>query len=110
MLFARARVDRVVLEVGLGGRLDSTNAVVRNIATGVYNFFSWDTAPYWFMYFFLVVAFTYFYTDVIFRQQNLATVHAKDSLRLVSLSRPARTATNAIQMATLVRSPFIEIR
>jgi len=27
MLFARARVDRVVLEVGLGGRLDSTNAV-----------------------------------------------------------------------------------
>ena len=27
---------------------------------------------YWILYFFLVVAFTYFYTDVIFREQNLA--------------------------------------
>jgi dihydrofolate synthase/folylpolyglutamate synthase len=27
LLFARSRLDRVVLEVGLGGRLDSTNAV-----------------------------------------------------------------------------------
>ncbi len=27
---------------------------------------------YWFLYFWLVVGFTYFYTDVIFRQQNLA--------------------------------------
>ncbi|OQA46299.1 MAG: preprotein translocase subunit SecY [Chloroflexi bacterium ADurb.Bin325] len=51
--------------------LNSTNAVVRNIATGIYNFFNWDNPPYWIMYFLLVVAFTYFYTDVIFRQQNL---------------------------------------
>ncbi len=27
---------------------------------------------YWFLYFWLVIGFTYFYTDVIFRQQNLA--------------------------------------
>ncbi len=52
--------------------LNSPSTVVRNIATGVYNFFSWDNAPYWIMYFVLVVAFTYFYTDVIFRQQNLS--------------------------------------
>ncbi len=29
---------------------------------------------YWFIYFWMVVGFTYFYTDVIFRQQNLAEV------------------------------------
>jgi len=52
--------------------LNSPSTVVRNIATGVYNFFSWDNPPYWIMYFVLVVAFTYFYTDVIFRQQNLS--------------------------------------
>jgi preprotein translocase subunit SecY len=28
--------------------------------------------PYWILYFAMVVAFTYFYTDVIFKQQNLA--------------------------------------
>lgn len=28
--------------------------------------------PYWLFYFLMVIAFTYFYTDVIFRQQNLA--------------------------------------
>ena len=32
LLFERARVDRVVLEVGLGGRLDSTNVVVPGVA------------------------------------------------------------------------------
>jgi preprotein translocase subunit SecY len=52
--------------------LNSTSTFVRNLATGVYNFFNWDNAPYWIMYFVLVVAFTYFYTDVIFRQQNLS--------------------------------------
>jgi dihydrofolate synthase/folylpolyglutamate synthase len=32
LLFETARVDRVVLEVGLGGRLDSTNVVVPGVA------------------------------------------------------------------------------
>lgn len=52
--------------------VNSPNPVVHNIANWVYNFFNWDNAPYWIMYFVLVVAFTYFYTDVIFRQQNLS--------------------------------------
>jgi preprotein translocase subunit SecY len=45
----------------------------RWIAEGVYNFFnlqySWG---YWILYFWLVVAFTFFYTLVIFQQQNIA--------------------------------------
>jgi preprotein translocase subunit SecY len=45
----------------------------RWIAEGIYNFFnlqySWG---YWILYFWLVVAFTFFYTLVIFQQQNIA--------------------------------------
>ena len=45
----------------------------RWIAEQVYNFFnlqhSWG---YWILYFWLVVAFTFFYTLVIFQQQNIA--------------------------------------
>ncbi|MFQ5610934.1 MAG: preprotein translocase subunit SecY [Anaerolineae bacterium] len=33
---------------------------------------SFGAWPYWLMYFLMVMAFTYFYTDIIFRQQNLA--------------------------------------
>ncbi len=46
---------------------------VAQIARGITHFFSPQTSAwYWIMYFFLVIGFTYFYTDVIFRQQNLA--------------------------------------
>jgi preprotein translocase subunit SecY len=45
----------------------------RWIAEGIYNFFnlqySWG---YWLLYFWMVVAFTFFYTLVIFQQQNIA--------------------------------------
>jgi preprotein translocase subunit SecY len=46
---------------------------VKNFAIGIQNFFnptgtsSWG---YWLLYFFMVVAFTYFYTTVLFDQQN----------------------------------------
>lgn len=51
--------------------LNSGSTFVRTVANGIYQFFSWNNPPYWILYFILVVAFTYFYTDVIFRQQNL---------------------------------------
>ncbi|MDM8519636.1 preprotein translocase subunit SecY [Anaerolineales bacterium HSG6] len=47
---------------------------VHNVALGVVQWFSPDPSafPYWIVYFIMVVGFTYFYTDVIFKQQNLA--------------------------------------
>ena len=42
-----------------------------SIANFVYRVFSPQYTLYWLLYFLLVVAFTYFYTDVVFRQQNL---------------------------------------
>lgn len=52
----------------------SDTEFVRNIANGVVTYFSPDPNawPYWIMYFLMVVGFTYFYTDVIFKQQNLS--------------------------------------
>ena len=45
---------------------------VSSVATMVNRVFSPNNNMYWILYFVLVVAFTYFYTDVVFRQQNLA--------------------------------------
>lgn len=47
------------------------SSLVRSVANVVSNTFSPGGASYWVLYFLMVVAFTYFYTDVIFRQQNL---------------------------------------
>jgi len=45
----------------------------RWVAEGVYNFFNLQSSwGYWIIYFWLVVAFTFFYTLVIFQQQNIA--------------------------------------
>jgi preprotein translocase subunit SecY len=52
----------------------SENEFVASIANGIVTWFSPNPQawPYWTLYFLLVVGFTYFYTDVIFKQQNLA--------------------------------------
>jgi preprotein translocase subunit SecY len=52
----------------------SENQFISNLATGIVTWVSPNPQswPYWIFYFLMVVGFTYFYTDVIFKQQNLA--------------------------------------
>ena len=52
----------------------SENTFIAGAATAVVNWFSPNPQswPYWILYFLMVVGFTYFYTDVIFKQQNLS--------------------------------------
>ena len=45
---------------------------VRDTATFLYGFFQPTTAQYNIIYFFMVVAFTFFYTSVVFNQQRIA--------------------------------------
>jgi preprotein translocase subunit SecY len=53
--------------------VNSDNQVISSIATTVYNTFNAGSSPfYWFLYFIMVVAFTFFYALVIFQQQNIA--------------------------------------
>ncbi len=49
----------------------SSVAWMSQIGSFLVNAFSPQNTIYWLLYFVLVVAFTFFYTDVIFRQQNL---------------------------------------
>jgi preprotein translocase subunit SecY len=50
----------------------NVEGAVGDIATFFTNTFTPSSNLYWILYFLLVIAFTYFYTDVIFREQNLA--------------------------------------
>jgi len=50
----------------------SSNEVLRNFASELARFMSPNTLQYNILYFFLVVAFTYFYTMVIFQQQKIS--------------------------------------
>lgn len=51
--------------------VNSGTAWVAAVANFIYRVFSPQFNGYWILYFLLVIAFTYFYTDVVFRQQNL---------------------------------------
>ena len=50
----------------------STNESIASIGRTVSQYFSPGSTVYWLFYFVMVVGFTYFYTDVIFKQQNIA--------------------------------------
>lgn len=71
LIFASALLQFPAIVAGFF--VNSDTAWVQAAATGVQSFFN-RTGPgawgYWLMYFFMVVGFTYFYTTVLFDQQN----------------------------------------
>ncbi|MFQ5854531.1 MAG: preprotein translocase subunit SecY [Anaerolineae bacterium] len=88
----------------------SGSPVVRNIANAVFNTFNTTGASYWVFYFLLVVAFTYFYTDVIFRQQNLPETLQRQGGFIPGIRPGRRTEEylNAVlQRITLVGALFL---
>jgi preprotein translocase subunit SecY len=50
----------------------TTNETISSLALTINEFFSPGSEVYWITYLILVVGFTYFYTDIIFGQQNVA--------------------------------------
>jgi len=50
---------------------DTSNPWLAWFASGVYGMFDTSGVIYWLFYFLLVIGFTYFYTDVVFKQQDL---------------------------------------
>lgn len=90
-----------------------------NFANTIMNLFSTSHWPYWVIYFFLVLGFTFFYTMVIFQQQDLAGVLQKQG-GFVPGIRPGkptmdylnRVITNitwggAIFLAVIAISPYL---
>lgn len=63
--------------------LNSETNWIKNLAVSTQSLFSGNSTAYWIMYFFMVVIFTFFYTDVLFTQQNYG-----DNLKRVGAQVP----------------------
>lgn len=88
----------------------SSNASIRSTATSITTFFSTTSAVYWVLYFLMVVAFTYFYTDVVFRQQNLPETLRRQGGFVPGIrpGRPTADYLNRVMMRiTLVGALFL---
>lgn len=64
---------------------------LRNFATGVYHTFGGGNAWYGVLYFIMVVLFTFFYTDVLFTQQNYGENLKKQGAQIPGVVRGAPT-------------------
>lgn len=80
------------------------------IADTIYQFFSPSNALYWFFYFVLTAIFTYFYTDVMFRQQNLPETLQKQGGFIPGIRPGPRTEqylNGVLSRITLVGALFL---
>ncbi len=64
---------------------------MKNLATGVYNTFGGGTLWYSLIYFVMVVLFTFFYTDVLFTQQNYGDNLKKQGAQIPGVVRGGPT-------------------
>jgi len=86
--------------------------LVRNLAVWVSRMFDSSGPFYWILYFLLVVGFTYFYTDMIFRQQDLPETLRRQGGFIPGLRPGARTAEylyGVLRRITLVGALFLGI-
>lgn len=84
--------------------------IVANMAQGIVSIFNQEQIFYWMLYFMMVVGFTYFYTDVIFQQQNMAENLQKHGGFIPGIRPGARTAeylNRVLRRITLVGALFL---
>ncbi len=90
--------------------LGSSIEWVKTFATGVYTTFGGSGNAYWIMYFLMVVGFTFFYTDVIFMQQNYGENLKKMGAQIPGVARGAPTQrylTRVLRRITLPGAIFL---
>lgn len=83
---------------------------VANLATGIQNIFGGNSDAYWVIYFIFVVGFTFFYTDVLFAQQNYGENLKKVGAQIPGVSRGAPTQkylTRVLRRITLPGALFL---
>jgi preprotein translocase subunit SecY len=71
--------------------LTSETLWVRNLATGTQALFGGQSPWYWLLYFLMVVGFTFFYTDVLFTQQDYGSNLKRAGAQIPGVSRGAPT-------------------
>ncbi|MEA3459133.1 MAG: preprotein translocase subunit SecY, partial [Chloroflexota bacterium] len=82
------------------------------LANGVYGAFNTNSNMYWILYFFMVIGFTYFYTDMIFEQQNLPKTLKRQGGFIPGIRPGKRTAkylTGVMRRITLVGAIFLGV-
>jgi preprotein translocase subunit SecY len=90
----------------------STNEIVRNIAVWLQTNFGGVNNTYWILYFFFVVGFTFFYTDVIFSQQNYGENLKRSGAQIPGVTKGAPTQrylTRVLRRITLPGALFLGI-
>ncbi len=88
----------------------SSNPTISSIASSIVSAFNQNSPVYWIVYFLMVIAFTYFYTDVIFRQQNLPEVLQQQGGFIPGIRPGKRTEdylNGVLQRITLVGAMFL---
>jgi preprotein translocase subunit SecY len=92
--------------------INSSITWVASISNGVYQVFSSGNSAYWVLYFLFVVGFSFFYTDVLFAQQNYGENLKKVGAQIPGVSRGAPTQrylTKVLRRITLPGALFLGI-
>jgi len=83
---------------------------LRNLATSIQNLFGGQGALYYILYFLMVVGFTFFYTNVLFTQQNYGENLKRVGAQIPGVSRGAPTQkylTKVLSRITLPGALFL---
>ena len=71
--------------------MGSTNTTVQSMAVGLQNTCGGISNTYWVLYFFMFVGFTFFYTDVLFTQQNYGENLKRSGAQVPGVTKGAAT-------------------
>jgi preprotein translocase subunit SecY len=90
--------------------IDSQYEILRNIAIWMQATFGGGSSAYWLLYFIFVVGFTFFYTDVLFQQQNYGENLKRAGAQIPGVTRGAATQkylTRVLRRITLPGALFL---
>ncbi|MBI2846101.1 MAG: preprotein translocase subunit SecY [Chloroflexi bacterium] len=90
--------------------LNADNQFVAGVANGIYDMVNSQTFFYWLLYFLMVVAFTYFYADLLFQQQNISETLQRQGGFIPGIRPGARTAeylNRVLRRITLAGALFL---
>jgi preprotein translocase subunit SecY len=85
--------------------LNSENQTVASIALWLQNTFGGISPVYWIMYFVMVVAFTFFYTDVLFAQQNYGENLKRSGAQVPGVTKGAATQSYLTRVLRRITFP-----
>jgi preprotein translocase subunit SecY len=92
--------------------VNSANETVKGVAVWLQNSFGGINSTYWILYFLMVVGFTFFYTDVLFAQQNYGENLKRAGAQVPGVTKGAPTQrylTRVLRRITLPGAVFLGI-